>query len=189
MCGRYTLTGEDDNMDLKFILNEIRKHYPERPLKIGEIFPTDTAPIVISGSSGWEPSPADWGFPLGGKKEVVINARSETAMEKRMFREDLLFRRCVVPAAGFFEWSRTNRQKYLFRLPDASLLYMGGLYERTEASFRFVILTTQSNPSVSEIHHRMPIVFHRDLAEKWITTESPLDLLKSEMPALHMLSA
>lgn len=27
MCGRYTLTDEDDNMDLKFILDEIRKHY------------------------------------------------------------------------------------------------------------------------------------------------------------------
>ncbi len=185
MCGRYTLTDEDDNMDLKFILDEIRKHYPERPLKLGEIFPTDTAPIVIAGENGWEGTPAVWGLPLGQKKEVVINARAETAIEKRMFRESLLTRRCVIPATGFFEWSQGERkQKYLFRLPDASLLYMGGLFESVDDQIRFVILTTQANASVEEIHKRMPVIFHRRLAEEWMTTRQPLEILKNEMPYL-----
>ncbi|MBL0146087.1 MAG: SOS response-associated peptidase family protein [Chitinophagaceae bacterium] len=33
-----------------------------------------------------------------------LNARSETMLESKMFREAALKRRCLVPASYFFEW-------------------------------------------------------------------------------------
>ena len=42
----------------------------------------------------------------------MINARAETAMEKRMFRDSVASRRLVVPAARFYEWDREKPVSY-----------------------------------------------------------------------------
>ena len=56
-----------------------------------------------------------WGYSGYGNK--VINARSETAFEKPMFRKSMQERRCLLPASGYYEWRRTpsggkSKQKY-----------------------------------------------------------------------------
>jgi hypothetical protein len=73
---------------------------------------------------------AVWGFPnFRSKSGVIINARAETALDKKTFRESLLSRRCVIPSTGFFEWTKTGaKKKYLFRETGKSLLYMAGIY-------------------------------------------------------------
>jgi putative SOS response-associated peptidase YedK len=81
-------------------------------------------------AGGWQWRLAKWGFPHWQGKRPIINARSESAAEKPMFRRALQASRCAVPATGFFEWRRvgkTAKEKYLFKREDGRLLYMAGL--------------------------------------------------------------
>ena len=133
-------------------------------------------PAAWSAQSGWQWRLARWGFPHWQSKRPIINARSETAAEKPMFRRALQVSRCAVPAAGFFEWKRAGgkatKEKYLFRRADGRMLYMAGLVdvfrgEGTGAYEAFTILTAAANESVADIHDRMPVILAREELGLW----------------------
>ena len=46
----------------------------------------------------------------------MINARAETIDQKASFKEPFLKRRCLIPADGFYEWTRNNDQKVPMRI-------------------------------------------------------------------------
>ncbi|MCD8076286.1 MAG: SOS response-associated peptidase [Lachnospiraceae bacterium] len=121
-------------------------------------------------SSGINPrkSPGlKWGFPQYSGKGLFINARAETALQKKTFSESVLHRRCVIPARHFYEWD-ASKNKVTFLRENGSTLYMAGLYNLIEDEIRFVILTTQANPSVSPVHDRMPLILEKENVEDWI---------------------
>ena len=97
-----------------------------------------------------------WGFPNFYRKGVIINARAETAEDKPTFRPCLEAGRCVIPSAGFYEWD-ADKRKIRFYQPGHAL-YMAGLYRVYEGKPCYVILTTAANPSVADVHDRMPLV-------------------------------
>ena len=77
------------------------------------IAPTQLIPIIRQNPK--EPvrelSVVRWGLIPSWAKDssgaaMMINARSETAGTKPAFRDALKFRRCLIPADGFYEWSR-----------------------------------------------------------------------------------
>jgi putative SOS response-associated peptidase YedK len=111
-----------------------------------------------------------WGF-TGFKKKPVINARSETALEKPMFRESMLERRCLVLASAYYEWKKEGNQKtkYRFYFPDTSLL-LAGCYrqEQNEPVPRFTILTQEAYPDIEYIHDRMPVIVSANYASDWL---------------------
>lgn len=183
MCGRYSLFDEREIADIDRIIREVEERFREK-VKTGEIYPTDRAPILL-GQDG-HPEPAGWGYPHFSGKGVIINARAETAAEKRLFRESLLARRCAVPSTGFYEWAKTgNRQKYWFRLPDEPVLYMAGLYGDFAGERRFVILTTEANPSMEDVHSRMPVILPSGGLLEWINDAgAALERLHGRMPPL-----
>lgn len=187
MCGRYSLLNERDIADIREIIEEISKKYPNTPMAHGEIYPTNTVPILTGGQAALSPELASWGFPKYQGKGVIINARGETAAEKRTFRDSLLARRCAVPSTGFYEWTHDAvKQKYLFRLPEADALYLAGLYQEFKGERRFVILTTAANSSMSQIHDRMPVILPKRLLGPWVNdTDMALNYLQSTMPPLE----
>ena len=70
---------------------------PETPIHGGEVFPTQ------HGASYHAPRRTDHhalGFPRFDGKGLMINARSETAAEKPMFRIPMQYGRCLIPPAG-----------------------------------------------------------------------------------------
>lgn len=85
-----------------------------------------------------------WGFPQYQKKGLLINARAETVLEKKMFRESVLHRRCVIPARQFYEWD-AEKNKAAFREKNESVMFMAGFYNRFSDGDRFIILTTGAN--------------------------------------------
>lgn len=156
MCGRYTVSTEEEVIEIREIIHEINQRLVNTPehalMKTGEICPTSIAPVLALESQCVRPQLMKWGFPKWQGSGVIINARAETAAQKPMFRSSLISRRCIVPSTGFFEWSHApgKKEKYLLRLPDAPALYMAGLYNTFRDEHRkpyaaYAILTTAAN--------------------------------------------
>jgi putative SOS response-associated peptidase YedK len=185
MCGRYVLFSDTEMQDIRDIIDEVQRK-TNGEIKTGEIFPTDKAPILIQQQGVITPEAVKWGFPGFNNKGVLINARAESAMEKPTFRKSLEAKRCIIPSTGFFEWSHSGpKVKYQFNLPDNGALYMAGLFNDYDGERRFVVLTTDANASMSEIHNRMPVVLgHNEMAQWMDSYPGALDLLQSERPML-----
>lgn len=176
------LFGSEELQEIRDIINEVQRKVNSE-IKTGEIFPTDRAPILIQKEGLLSPEAVIWGFPNFRNKGVIINARAETVPEKPMFRNCLAARRCIIPSTGFYEWSHDGKKtKYQFNLPGASALYMAGLYNEFQGESRFVILTTAANPSMADVHNRMPVVLDWVGIEHWLGTERTALELLSEVP-------
>jgi len=181
MCGRYQFS-IDSSETLAQIAREIG-----RAEFAGEIFPSSAAPVLRAENGEIHPALFDWGFPMQDKR-LLINARSETAAVKPMFRDSLKARRCVIPSSGFYEWD-AEKHKYFFQLPGDDTLYMAGIYDLREGKPSFCILTTAANPSMQEIHNRMPLLLTKEQVSDWIFDESAaLQILNETPPELEKTS-
>ena len=178
MCGRYYVEPESSSELLELIAEAKRK---SDEVKTGEVFPSDTA-AVIANNRQLKPAvfPMRWGFERRGGG-LVINARSETAGEKQLFRESAQLRRCLIPASCYFEWERCadGKVKYAIRPRGKELLYLGGLYTKPEpgALPRFTILTRKAADGISFIHDRMPVIVPKKKKADWLSQQMTLDEL------------
>ncbi len=180
MCGRYQFDADNAEMAA------MRKALPQGEWQSGEIFPTNAAPILTAEYGAVGVRIFTWGFPrFGGQSGAIINARAETALEKKTFRDAVLTRRCVIPSTGFYEWHRDTKQKYRFNLPGTDALYMAGLYRTYEGKGRYVILTTAPNASMQDVHDRMPLVLPPEAIRAWLgDRDQALALLHAVPPML-----
>jgi putative SOS response-associated peptidase YedK len=166
MCGRYNFTIEQNDEVLE-ILEKLNAKLQGKEVRTGEIFPTNLAPILREENHEASPTLSIWGFPKFDGKGVIINARSETAFEKKTFRDSLLNRRCIIPSTGFYEWD-SEKRKFLFSLEGTNTLFMAGLYSYYGDELRYVILTTEANDSMKEVHNRMPLIIEKRDISTWI---------------------
>ncbi len=105
MCGRYNFSTDSADEKIAAILEVLERKY-QGGYKTGEIFLGDTAPAVIARNGRIIPVPAVFGFPGFQNDKLLINARGETAAEKKTFSECLRERRIILPATGFYEWDK-----------------------------------------------------------------------------------
>ena len=180
MCARYHINIDIET--IKEIFDEIERRYPGVVMSRGEIYPSNTVPIITKDG----PAPSFWGLPREGGKGLIINARSETASEKHLFRNAFRYGRCVVPTNGFYEWTKSKQKiKYLFEMPDEELLYLAGLYEEIDNELCMVVLTRAANESVLGVHDRMPVILTGDQLTLWLTeTEEARRMLEMTAPRL-----
>ena len=169
MCCRYYYDIQTPDPKLTAIIEMMERKYPGR-YKAGEIFPGDTVPALIERRGKIVAIPAVFGFPGFQNGRLLINARAETAEEKRSFAESMRAQRIILPATGFYEWSRdSDRTKYLFVRESYEVLYLCGLYKIVDGQVRFVILTRAANESMIEIHDRMPIIATEDEVRPYLS--------------------
>jgi putative SOS response-associated peptidase YedK len=121
-----------------------------------------------------------WGLiPYWAKDPSVgfkmINARSETAATRPVFRDALISRRCLIPGDGFYEWKKLPkaRQPYCFTLLDESIFAFAGLWDRWKDSGGNIvetcsILTTTPNELAARVHDRMPVILPPDDYDLWL---------------------
>lgn len=170
MCGRYYID-EDDKAVSELIAKIATGPEGDRLLdmKLGEIYPTNTAPVLCAGGARL----MQWGFSRYDGNGKVINARSETAMEKPMFQGSMRERRCLLPASGYYEWQRIGKEKrkHAIFMPGGGMLYMAGLFrlEKNVPLPAFVILTRDAAPEITKIHDRMPVILPPEAQAQWLS--------------------
>lgn len=184
MCGRYYI--EIDDEEIRGAINRIAEETVKRPgdktvKTSGEIFPTDTVPVQ---TGVLQYTPMKWGF-TGFNNKPVINARSETAVEKPMFRASMLERRCLIPASGYYEWQKDGRRKTKYRcyIPNETI-YLAGCYrpEKNSSLSSFVILTREAVNGLEAIHDRMPVIIPKEHMSTWLNkTSSAMDHAVEEL--------
>nr|DAT55864.1 MAG TPA: SOS response associated peptidase (SRAP) [Caudoviricetes sp.] len=183
MCGRYFIT-EETIRKAEQLVKTIDLSLAGKK----EIFPSQKAPIIMRRTEEYAAELCNWGFPRFNKKGLIINARSETALELRMFRKSLTERRCLIPATGFYEWDR-EKNKIAFYKESSPVIFMAGFYRPDEDGSRFVILTTKANRSVRGIHERMPMIIEERHIENWFGNETFEHLLHIEPESLSHVAA
>lgn len=171
MCGRYYVddeTAKEIERIIQIADEKVKRiSSMELQLQAKDIHPTDTAPILMQSGNGLCYSMQKWGFPGFDGKQVIFNARSESAMEKKLFQESMEHRRIVIPATWFYEWN-SKKEKNTFYRGDTNVLLMAGVYSRYQGEDRFVILTTAANESMKPVHERMPLILEENEVMPWI---------------------
>ncbi len=190
MCGQYFISDDSGDEKMKALIDGMEKKYAGA-YRTGEIHPGDTAPAMIAVRDRILPCPAVFGFPGFQKNRLLINARSETAAEKKTFASLLKTQRIILPASSFYEWSRDERRtKYCFTVADRITLYLCGIYQIIEGSCHFVILTRAANASMAETHDRMPVIAAAQEVRPYLTdSEAAAEIISSAAPTLTRQSA
>jgi len=100
-------------------------------------------------------------------------------LEKPSFRHAMRFRRCLVPADGFYEWTgpKGKRRPFLLRPREARLIAFAGIYERWRDADgveidTVAILTCPANRTISALHDRMPIVLKAEHFAAWLDVKA-----------------
>lgn len=172
MCGRYYIESEDSTLELLAIIDEVNRRSKGSPVKTGEIFPTDTAPVIANNRSQQQTAFAmRWGYSMGDGRRPIINARSETAAAKPMFKDGMAQRRCLIPASYYYEWAEQDgkKVKYAIRQNSSDMIYMAGLYRIEHGTDPvFTILTRAVSPDIAFIHDRMPVILPAAAIGDWL---------------------
>ena len=178
MCGRYYVD-DDTAREIEKVVREVDKKL--RRERSGDIYPSQSAAVITGRKSYLLAEEMAWGFPQYQKKGLLINARAETVLERKMFRDSALHRRCIIPAKHFYEWD-ADKNKVTFMREDQPAIFMAGFYNRFQDEDRFIILTTQANGSVSPVHHRMPLILYRNELENWVYDDIFLEFSLHKTP-------
>jgi putative SOS response-associated peptidase YedK len=106
---------------------------------------------------------------------LLVNARGETVLDKPAFCSAMRYRRCLIPADGFYEWTHDGARKrpYFVRPKAGGPIAFAGLWEawigpNGEELETAVIVTTAANRMLQPIHDRMPVIIAPEAFDLWL---------------------
>lgn len=217
MCGRYAATADPDELIEAFEVEVDATAETSRSVLVNpqsppvgtpdyNMAPSKMAPVVLTRvprATGEQADEADpvrqlrlltWGLVPGWAKDPkvglrMINARSESLLDKPAFAKAAAARRCLVPAEGWFEWQaspvakdakgKPRKQPFFMHRGDGDQLGLAGLYEfwRDKSAadddpgawvVSFTIITTAAEEGLDRVHDRQPLVLERSLWQDWL---------------------
>ncbi len=194
MCGRFVLDTSPETLQQTFDLVTVPESLPPR----FNIAPSQPVAVITNR----DPQQLDffkWGLvPFWSKDPSIgykmINARIETIAEKPAFREAFKRRRCLIPATGFYEWTKSgsDKQPMYIHMNDNQVFAFAGLWETWKDEngtplHSCTILTGEPNELIQNFHHRMAVILHPSDYKLWL---SPDEMTPAElMPLLQPYSA
>ncbi|WP_412553991.1 SOS response-associated peptidase [Shimia sp. MIT1388] len=166
MCGRFAITLPTDAMAQLFAATPAN-NLPEVPNF--NVCPTNQIHVVLGeGAAARRLVSMRWGFIPHWYKTatdgpLLINARAETLAEKPAFRQACRERRCLIPVTGFYEWTKDSEgMRWPWYISAGAPLALAGVWQEwtqgEEAMSTCAIVTTSANETISQVHHRMPVV-------------------------------
>lgn len=180
MCGRFTLITPGEELAEAFEL-------PAAPTLAPRYNIAPTQPVAAvrlhPGTGARELVYFHWGLIPSWAKDIsigsrMINARAETVAEKPAYRAAFKYRRCLIPASGFYEWQKQNgyKQPYYIHHTEGGPLAFAGLWEHWQSPDgseieSCTILTTKPNELVQPVHNRMPVILDADDYDVWLRSD------------------
>src|SRR5262245_19033768 len=177
MCGRYAVTSAPEAIRALFGYVE----QPDFPARYN-VAPTQPIAIVRLVNGKRQFALVRWGLLPSWVKDprnftLLINARGESVMDKPAFKAAMKYRRCLVPADGFYDWKTLGprRQPYFVRAKFGGPLAFAGLWETWTGSNgeeleTATIVTTRANRMLAGIHERMPVIVPPDAFDLWLNS-------------------
>jgi putative SOS response-associated peptidase YedK len=172
MCGRYAITLPPEAMLQVFGYGD-QPNFPPRY----NIAPTQPVPVVLMQNGARRFMLMRWGFVPGWVKDLktfplVINVRGETIREKPSFRAAFARRRCLMPADGFYEWTKDGRV-YLFRRPDRAPFAFAAIHETWSSPDgsemdTVALVNGPANGLMAAIHERCPVILAPSQWPLWL---------------------
>jgi putative SOS response-associated peptidase YedK len=178
MCGRYVITSPPEVMRELFGYAD-RPNFPSRY----NIAPTQPVPIIRLVEGQRRFALVRWGLIPSWVKDprtfsLLINARGESVLDKPAFRAAMRYRRCLLPADGFYEWKDTphGKRPYFVRPRAGGPLAFAGLWEtwtgpNGEEMETAAIVTAAANRTLAPIHERMPVIVDKGAFDLWLDTK------------------
>jgi putative SOS response-associated peptidase YedK len=180
MCGRFVSASSPDEIARYFDAEA-----PEALLEPSyNVAPTNDVYAVLNDGGVRRLDAFHWGLvpiwakdPRQGSK--MINARAETLAAKNAYKPAFKRRRCIIPADGFYEWTKVPGQKtkqpHFIHRPDGEPLAFAGLWEvwrgpdkQGDPLRSCTIVTTSANETMQPLHDRMPVILPASAWEEWL---------------------
>lgn len=184
MCGRFTLTATVDQLMDRFDIEYFLEQENFQPSY--NIAPSQSVLAVINNGRHNKMGFLRWGLIPPFAKDLsignkMINARSETLLEKPSFRTAYKKKRCLIIADSFYEWKRLDDKKKIpmrIKLKSEELFAMAGLWENWKSPegksiFSCTVITTTPNNLVEDIHDRMPVILRPEDEKIWMDPTIP----------------
>jgi putative SOS response-associated peptidase YedK len=208
MCGRFVVASSPTLLADRFHVDEVHDDtstpdYNVAPrtdvLVVRDRAREDTTTRVLS-RLRWGLVPSWAKDPSIGDR--MINARAETVATKSAYQRSFTKRRCIIPADGFYEWrrlerepgaSRARKEPMFIHRHDGEPLAFAGLWSVWKVPDELVgtvgaedgwlrscaIVTTKANRLLTPIHDRMPVLLPEAAWDQWLdpTPEPDADTL------------
>lgn len=187
MCGRFTqMLPWRELVALYRLTENMKARNTEARFNIA---PTQTVPFIRLDKEGnqvvddgrW------WLVPHWAKepsKAAMFNARIETVATSPGFRDAFKARRCLIPADGFYEWTKGDdggKDPWLIQMPGGAPYAFAGLWAHNTRMETPVtsctIITGPAVDSISKIHDRMPIILDPSVFDAWLNPATSVEEL------------
>lgn len=188
MCGRFTqMLPWRELVALYRLTENIKSRNTEARFNIA---PTQIVPFVRLDDDGNQTVDDGrwWLVPHWAKdmpKAAMFNARIETVDSSPAFRDAFKTRRCLIPADGFYEWTKADdggKDPWLIQMPGGAPYAFAGLWAHNTRMETPVtsctIITAPSVSPISQIHDRMPIILAPEVFDAWLDPSTAVGDLK-----------
>lgn len=186
MCGRYVLTEDLSELAAEFYA-QLDPTLSEREYRANyNVAPGVNIPVIAAISGVRRLTEVRWGIiPKWGRgsSTSLINARGESVYEKVTFKEAFATCRILIPATGYYEWKRPEKDPY-FISPSVgephtvstststlTPMAMAGLISESVINGQVLptcaIITLAAAPNLESIHDRMPACVDASNWDMW----------------------
>ena len=190
MCGRFVQSASADDYARYFGADAVKTELHEANYNVA---PTDPVYAVAEHKGERLVGTFRWGLVPHWSKDRksaarFINARSETLTEKPAFRDAFKSHRCLIPADGFYEWTRRGDLKipHYIHIGSHAPMALAGVWASwkdpaTDEWLRTCsVITTQPNEFIRPIHDRMPSMLPEATWDAWLDRDNDdLEQLRS----------
>lgn len=191
MCGRFTQAMSFRQLADYYALGDQSEIVPEPRYNLAPM--QQVSAVRLGEQHELELFWPRWGLVPAWAKDSSIghrlfNARAEGLAETEPFKQAFRYRRCLIPADGFYEWSglQDGRQPYYLYATGGNLLTFAALWEAWRdpatapaALESCTIITTAASADMVRLHNRMPAILAPEDWWAWLSRDSSVALLES----------